>query len=242
MTKLQYVLGIMTCKKLLHKAEEQYQTYLQDLPKYEDIIYVKFIGDPTISQEYIYDNVCNILTLRCEDDYLNLPNKVYCFFKAIAQLFPDHTNVIKMDDDVVINLPKLYELMLQCKDVPYAGRYVAIDPSLSTWLYQKRDVVALYPELGKIPVALNMQQYCAGCIYFLNRDSANTIVKYPQHFIEFPKNNYMEYVKEHNGVKIFVGLPVFEDYNVGMVLSKLNNVPIKEIRNELISAAYWEGI
>lgn len=241
-TKPQYVIGIMTCQKLLHKAEDQYQKYLQNLPKYTGINYVKFVGDPTISEEYKYDDKNNLLTLRCEDDYLNLPNKVFCFFKAIGELFPDYTNVIKMDDDVVVNFPKLYELMLLCQDVPYAGRYVYRSETLSPWLLCKSEVVSLYHELGKFPVHLHTQQYCAGCIYFLSRESADTVVKYPQHFIPFPKDNYMDYLKEFNGMKMFFNLPVFEDYNVGMVLTRLNNIAIKEIRDELITAAYWDGI
>lgn len=214
----------MTCKKLLHKAEEQYDKYLKNITEYKDVTYIKFIGDPTIDKEYIYDQ--NSQLLKCEDDYLNLPNKVYCFYKAILELFPDVTNVIKMDDDVIINLPNLYDLMKQCKDIPYAGRYVYVGPTLSTWLYQKKDVCSNFPELSKIPVYMLEQAYCAGCIYLLNKNSVETIVKYPVLFPKFPKDHYKEYIKILNGhIQAFVYLNVFEDYNVGKVLTKLNNIP-----------------
>lgn len=231
----------MTCKKLLYKAEEQYQKYLQSLPQYSDIIYVKFIGDPTIETEYMYDKNNNLLILKCKDDYLNLPHKVYCFFKAIRQLFPGVTNVIKMDDDVKVDLPNLHNLMVRYKDVPYAGRYVCIGPLLSTWLHQKTEVCLEFCELGTIPVYLHRQQYCAGCIYFLNINSIDIIINYPQYFAPFP-DDYINYLNDVNDTKFFLDLNVFEDYNVGMVLTKLNDVSIQDIRHDLITAAYWEGI
>jgi hypothetical protein len=237
-----YLIGIMTCSKYLHKAEEQYKKYFTNIHDYENIVYVKFIGDPTIEGDYIYQKENNLLILKCKDDYLNLPNKVYCFYKTICALFPDITNVVKMDDDVIVDLPKLYSLITLCKDIPYAGRYVCVGSTLSTWLYQKTDVCSEYPELGLIPVYMYPQEYCAGCIYLLTKTSIDIIVKYPELFPPFP-NNYSEYIKHLNGeTKAFINLHVFEDYNVGMVLTKLNNVPITQIREELRVAATWDGI
>ena len=113
----QYIQGIMTCKNNLHKAEDQYNKYLKKISLYP-IIYIKFIGDPKLQDEYVYDELNHLLTLKCEDDYINLPNKVFCFFKAICELFPNFTNVVKIDDYVVINLSILYEMMLDNKYVP----------------------------------------------------------------------------------------------------------------------------
>lgn len=111
MSKNKYVLGVMTCQKLMHYAQDQYNKYLEDIPKYSNIIYVKFIGDPNIDTEYIYHRESNLLVLKCEDDYINLPHKVFLFLKTVRKLFPEALGVIKADDDVEINLSKLIELI-----------------------------------------------------------------------------------------------------------------------------------
>jgi hypothetical protein len=240
MQNTRYVLGVMTCKKYLHKADEQFNKYLQDIHKYP-IVYIKFIGDPTIDTEYIYDKDNNLLTLKCEDDYLNLPNKVYSFLKTIIKLFPDVTNIVKMDEDVIVDLPKLFDLMERCKDRQYAGRYIGINSTTSGWLSQKKDVCTEFPELATTPVYLHAMQYCSGCIYFLNRSSVDIIINSPEYFPPFPKDTYQNYIKIINGSKTFVDLHVFEDYNVGRVLLQ-NNVPITQIRPELMSTAFWDGI
>ncbi len=241
MTQKQFLIGIMTCKQLLHKAEEQYQKYFQDISAYP-IVYLKFIGDPTIDREYIYDEDNKLLTLKCEDDYLNLPNKVFCFFKAVSKLFPNVTNVVKMDDDVIVNLRNLYNLLVKHKDEAYAGRYVGINHSLSMWLYQRKDLCENMPLLGTVPVFLNSQEYCSGCIYILHRDSIKLLLKYPEYFPPFPKEDYEKYIQTVNTQSMFIGLHVFEDYNVGMIIRGFHRVPIKDIRQELMDAAYWNGI
>jgi hypothetical protein len=240
MQNTKYVLGVMTCKKNLHKADEQFKKYLQDISKYP-IIYIKFIGDATIDTEYIYDKDNNLLTLKCEDDYVNLPNKVYTFFKTVVKMFPDVTNIIKMDEDVIVDLPKLFDLMERCKDREYAGRYIGINSTTSGWLAQKEDVCKEFPDLAKTQVYLHAMQYCAGCIYFLNRSSVDIIINSPEYFPPFPKNDYKTYIKTMNGSQLFVDLHVFEDYNIGRVLFQ-NNVPITQIRSQLMTAAFWDGI
>jgi hypothetical protein len=241
----QYILGIMTCKNNLHKAEDQYNKYLKKISLYP-IIYIKFIGDPTLQDEYVYDEINHLLTLKCEDDYVNLPNKVYCFFKAIRELFPNFTNLVKIDDDVVINLPILYEMMLENKYVPYAGNKVKSE--VLSWFFTKKpDVCAKYPEFAYTPFYLNDTEYCAGCAYFLNKDSVLKILKHPEFFEPF-KNNYMDYVTreyqvgELKNFGFFLKLYPFEDHSVGLVLNTIYKITIKDIIEDLKLGAYWDNM
>lgn len=245
MDTTQYILGVMTCKNNLHKAEDQYKKYLQKISLYP-IIYIKFIGDPTLQDEYKYDEINNLLTLKCEDDYVNLPHKVYCFFKAVCELFPNFTNLVKIDDDVVINLPILYEMMLDNKYVPYAGKKVKSE--VLSWLLQiKPDVCAKYAEFAYTPVYLNDTEYCAGCTYFLNKDS---ILKILQHSIFFEpfKNNYVDYITreyqvgENKNFGFFLKLYPFEDHSVGLVLNTIHRIDIKDIEEDLKVGASWENM
>jgi hypothetical protein len=234
-----YILGILTCKKNLLKAEEQYSKYLQDLPNYHDIIYVKFIGDPELNSDYIYDQTNNLLTLKCEDDYVNLPYKMHCFFKAIREIYPDLTNVFKTDDDIELNLENLYSLMTSYKDAKYAGHHTFCGIE-STWMYSKTDTIAKYPELGFIPIYTEPQHYCGGGGYILNRSSVDMLANSSEYIKPFPKDTYKDHIKLVNGKSMFVGLYVFEDYSTGMILQKYNNVPITSIPlHELRKAASW---
>ncbi len=234
-----YILGVLTCKKNLKNAEDQYNKYLQDLPKFQDIIYVKFIGDPEIDNEYIYDKENSLLTLKCEDDYVNLPHKMFCFHKAIRELYPNLTNVFKTDDDIVLNLPNLYSLMNEYKDTDYAGHH-ALCGTESKWMYGKTDTIAKYPELGTIPICTESTHYCGGGGYFLSKKSVDIIANSPEHLKPFPKDTYKDHVKMVEGKSMFVGLNVFEDYATGLVLHGYNNISVTSIPfHELNKAALW---
>lgn len=239
MQEKKYLMGIMTCKALLHKADEQYEKYLQNIVNYP-IIYLKFIGDPNIETEYIYDKEQNLLTLKCEDDYLNLPHKVYCFLQAITQIFPNVTNVIKIDDDITIDLHRLYELIVKYEHMSYVGKYFKCDECISYYLSNKNEVYSLNPDFMQIPVYLEANSYCSGGTYFLNKESINIILDHPEFFpIIKGENTYKHLIlKLPHNKQYFVNLFVFEDYNVGFILGK-HNVLGLNIENELAEAVKW---
>ena len=81
MDTTQYILGIMTCKNNLHKAEDQYNKYLKKISLYP-IIYIKFIGDPKLQDEYVYDELNHLLhqlKRKMRQTYLFLYNLKHSF-------------------------------------------------------------------------------------------------------------------------------------------------------------------
>lgn len=235
-----YVLGVMTCKQNLPNAELQYHKHLSDMKQYP-IIYVKFLGDPNLETEWSYNEKENLLTLKCEDDYLNLPNKVYMFLKAIRQLFPNMNGVFKTDDDIKINLPKLYDLLEQNKNVPYWGKCVNGNAYLSLYLSSKEHVITQYPEFKNIPVRVEQGAYCSGGGYYINYNTVRLILDNPNYFSPFPKNTYMDNIVHNQQLTYFNNLNVFEDKTIGVVLTR-NNVQPKDMIHELKEALCWDGI
>lgn len=236
--RYKFVLGILTCKQNLSKANEQYEKYLYDIDKYP-IIYIKFYGDPNIEKDWIYDEKTNTLVIKCEDDYVNLPHKVYLFLKIARTLFPDVLGVFKTDDDIVIYLQNLYDLLEKNQDIPYYGRYVSFkSEQLSSYLADKKHVINNYAEFQRFPVYLEKGSYCSGGGYYLRNDAIDIILKNNERFHAFPKETYMNYLIDN---RYFRHLNVFEDKSIGETLCVNGFYPMDQ-RSELTKAIHWDGI
>ena len=111
--------------------------WVRDLPL--DMSYVFIRGRLDLDRDYIYNKEAHECVLKCCDQYLGLPQKIKMGFKFVSQVLnPDY--VIKVDDDVIVNVPKLIEFVKTNKS-DYVG-------------------VATY-HLG--------YSYCGGPMYYLSR-------------------------------------------------------------------------
>lgn len=233
-----FILGILTCKNNLSKAHHQYNKYLQSIDNFP-IICIRFYGDPNLETPWLYNEEDKTLVIKCEDDYLNLPNKVYLFLKITSFLFPHNVGVFKTDEDIDIhNIDNLYKILEANKDIPYYGKFVAMHAAMSGYLYGKEYVVKKYPEFKNYPVYLEEGTYCAGGGYFLNSQAIDIILKSEEYFKPFPKQTYMDYLVDNT---YFKHLCVFEDKNIGVALYR-NGIYPEHKREELVSAINWDGI
>jgi GR25 family glycosyltransferase involved in LPS biosynthesis len=228
-----YVLGVMTCKKNLPLSVRQYGRHFKGIETYP-FIYMRFIGDPELPTEWSYNEQEHLLTLRCKDDYLTLPYKVYLFVKAVKALFPNIQGIFKTDDDITIDIEKLYTLIEMHKNELYVGKHVVGKEHISGYLASKEHVTQMYPEFKTYGVWMPEADYCAGGGYYLNNKVFDIVLKRTDLFRPFPEN-YKEYC---NG-RFFENVYVFEDKTVGIALGQAG---IKPIGINIHDAVTWENM
>jgi GR25 family glycosyltransferase involved in LPS biosynthesis len=246
-----YILGVVSCKMNHDKALSQHETHFRSIDK-TSILYVRIIGDPLLEKTYMYNELEDTLTLKCEDDYLNLPHKVYLFLQAIKQLFPNVRGVFKTDDDVDINIIKLETFLNQHYEVPYCGVYCEQKDDVCSHLSNKEHVTERYPIFKEVPVKMQYAPYCPGGGYYLSMHAVSIILNHPNNFLPFP-TNYKSYMTTiHNSIikhdKVchvtniyFDNLCVFEDKQIGMTLYQ-NNIMGIDKRDELKDILKWSGL
>jgi hypothetical protein len=106
--------------------------------------YVILRGDVNLRDDFIYNSESHECVLRCPDTYVGLPHKIKAGLKFVYNHF-NPSFVVKIDDDVVVNVRKLIEYAETTKD-HYAGHV--------TYNYN--------PDQGLSTV------YCGGPIYYLS--------------------------------------------------------------------------
>lgn len=130
------------------------------------IEYAFVIGNPDLVEEYKWDPLKRILTLRCEDDYGGLSFKTHLGVKAIKNLFnPD--GMFKIDDDMKVNTELLHTFL---KDVPgdYCGRMNYHVGWSTHAAHRFKNGGAVY-----IPV-----QSIGGPLYYLSKKAIDVLCKY----------------------------------------------------------------
>jgi hypothetical protein len=120
-------------------------TWIQNIPR-NRIDYVIIRGEPNLKTDYIYSPDTHICTLKCPDDYLNLCIKVKLAINFILSKF-NSSFVLKIDDDVLVNMSRLMEYIDKPDHCDYEG-------------------VICY-NYGLI--------YCGGPLYYLNRKSLDFV-------------------------------------------------------------------
>lgn len=79
-------------------------TWIKDIPSTVD--YVVLRGDLNLQTETMYNARSHECVLRCPDTYLGLPHKIKAGLQFVYKQF-NPSFVVKIDDDVVVNVPKL---------------------------------------------------------------------------------------------------------------------------------------
>lgn len=90
---LKIIFLVLNCKKNNYRREQQ--TWLKKLP--ENFKYFHVQGDPSLNTLYRVQN--NLITVKCDDGYLCLPQKVLMGMKIINRHF-DYDYIFKTDDDI----------------------------------------------------------------------------------------------------------------------------------------------
>lgn len=98
---------------LSHRSSDRIERleWIKDIPT-DKLDYVIIHGDPTLESEYSYSPDTHICRLKCPDDYLNLCTKIKCAINFILTEF-NSSFVLKIDDDVIVNMQKLIEYIDQ---------------------------------------------------------------------------------------------------------------------------------
>ena len=198
------------------KFREGQREYLLQDNNGSFIIYY-FIGNSSQEEEYRVDEEKNIVYLKVPDNYESLPLKTYGAVKFALENFGDEiSGLLKTDDDIELDLNKIYLYLHEHRGVPYCGITTKItNPNnLSYWHMGKCES----EELNRTPHRVPLAEYCAGGGYYLNLDSMKKIVD-SRHMYE--------------------GM-IFEDATTGYILNSHGIYP--KTVDLTVNGFRWEGI
>jgi hypothetical protein len=136
-------------------------------------IFYYFIGDESLKTEYEVDEENNIVYLKVGDNYESLSMKVYKAMKFISKNYMDRiSGVFKTDDDIILDIDKLFDCVNNNRSNPYFGLEVNSKSYESTYHYGKCDSV----DINRTPIRIPDCNYCAGGGYYISRDSIKYIL------------------------------------------------------------------
>jgi hypothetical protein len=189
------MLLIVSCVKNSHRVEFIKNNWLTSV----NIPYVIVIGNKLLDK-YSYNDETKLLEVQCEDNYDELPHKIFYAICAIKELFnPNY--IVKIDDDIIINISYFNKLLekLYHDSIDYAGLVVTKpNGEMSYWALDKY----IKPH-NKIPIYIPPVSYCGGPLYYLSKKSVEFIVN----------------TMDPETIK-------FEDVNIGIVLNKQGIFPL----------------
>ena len=165
--KLKIIFLVLNCKKNNYRREQQ--TWLKKLP--ENFKYFHVQGDPSLNTLYRVQN--NLITVKCDDGYLCLPQKVLMGMKIINRHF-DYDYIFKTDDDInwknigTLNLISKY---LEKNPYDYGGAGF-VNMENTTLCYCQ-----WYHDISFPPIYLEPARYFGGNFYFISKN----IIKKLQH-------------------------------------------------------------
>ena len=167
-----YILLIFNCVNYRYKALRQQETWLKELPGLQNrLIYYHVIGNPDLSDDYIFDEEKRILWLRVADDYNSLPKKVINAYEAITKVY-DFKYIFKTDDDQFVRPVKFFDTLITVLKsrytdistrVHYGGHVINVKESYKSEYYR------LHPELPQ-DLIVHKTQYCSGRFYLLSHN------------------------------------------------------------------------
>ena len=170
---VEYVLLIMNCVKYREKAFLQKNGWLKNLP--ECMQYYHVIGDPSMSEQYVFDDSERILWVKTMDDYVSLPKKVVAALSAVRNTIK-FKYIFKTDDDQDLQDKTFFNNLIQeLQRKPtkmkshYGGQVVDVQiPYLSQYF-------TIHPELPQ-DMIIQKTEYCSGRFYFLSPEATTNLV------------------------------------------------------------------
>lgn len=166
-----FFVGIISHKKSL-KRDEQRKVW--ESFNSEKLIYYYFVGDPTISEEYLVDEKNRTVTLKVEDNYESLSKKTRGIIKFYLENYFDSTlGLVKTDDDIEINPNLVLNLLEKNSEKSYFGLVVNVNSYYeSTYHWGKCES----EEWNRTRAVVPESKYCAGGGYYINRETASRVV------------------------------------------------------------------
>lgn len=166
-----FFIAILSHKGSKHREEQR--KHLLETNK-GNLIFYYFIGDLSIDSEYKIDEGNNIVYLKVPDNYESLPLKTQA---AVSFVNKNYSKVvkgmIKTDDDIDLDLEKIYSCLSSCGDEKYFGITTQITnpENISTWHMGKCESEIM----NRTPVKIPLCTYCGGGGYYLNLESISKI-------------------------------------------------------------------
>jgi len=207
-SNIEYILLIMNCQKYDFKRIKQKETWLN----YSNIcpinLYFHVIGNNNLENNYLIDYENNILYIKVEDDYINLPKKVIRAYEIIICNFPNIKYIFKTDDDQNLINKNYFNILINILNkkepkVHYGGFIVDVKKNYLSKYYR------IHSELPKhLPVYKT--KYVNGRFYFLTKEAISHLI-YNKELIE--KEFLEDYAIGYNLNEIFKSNMLFIDTN-----------------------------
>lgn len=211
----------------------------------------QYLGDPDLPTDFAINERDHVITLRCQDDYLNLCHKFGQLVHALRNItglnhrFRALKGVFCTDDDVVLTVPKMYSFFQKHQTEAYWG-HVTQHELLTSHLKNKalespaiRQQLEKLPGLLKYDVEVSPCEYCCGGGFFLRMDTLLLVSDSDDLFAPFPRtqdelDKFL--VTTAEGRQFYSkAVCVIEDLNVGAAVSRLGlkptDVDIHQIAN-----------
>jgi len=191
-----YFLLILSHKKSTHRDSQRAKILSQNNGKF---IFYYFLGDPNLDKDYVIDEPNNIVYLKVPDNYESLSLKTYNAIKFISENYPQIEGIFKTDDDIDLDIDKLYKLVTENNKLDYYGEYCDATAQSSDYHFGKCEGDLINHTRIYIPDV----KYCAGGGYYVSNRVINTILKYKY---------------------IYEGI-IFEDVATGVALNRDGIIP-----------------
>jgi len=201
MRRNKFFMAILSHKGSTHR--DQQKKYLLEANKEKNFFIYYFIGDPSISEEYLVDEDNHIVYVKVPDNYESLPQKTQAAVSFVNDNYLEEINgMIKTDDDIDLDLEKIYSCLCGNLDKDYFGIVTQITnpDNLSSWHMGKCESEIL----NRTPVKVPLCTYCGGGGYFLSNKSIDKISQ---------------------SKEVYVSM-IFEDAATGYVLNSFGIYPV----------------
>lgn len=168
-----FFIAILSHKGSKHR-EEQRKHLLKT--NNENLIFYYFIGDLSISEEYKIDEDNNVVYLKVPDNYESLPLKTQAAVSFVNENYSNSIKgMIKTDDDIDLDLEKIYSCLSDHGDKDYFGIVTQITnpENISTWHMGKCESELM----NRTPIKVPLCTYCGGGGYYLSNNSISKISK-----------------------------------------------------------------
>jgi len=200
-----FFIGILSHKG---STKREAQKAILDSYKNSNLIYYYFVGDPSISKDYIVNEKERIVTLKVPDNYESLAKKTGAMIDFYIKKYSKRTRgILKTDDDIEINPELVYNMLSKNSEIEYFGNLVDIVLAYnSSWHWGKCESEYWNKTIVTVPVC----KYCSGGGYYLSSDCSLKIKDLISKYSDF----------------------IFEDVATGYVLNSVGVYPVyEELKN-----------